>query len=161
MDCHLTEKISLLIDGELGEEEVKETTAHLSACDACQRARDDFLLLRREINSYASEPDMLAQRRILRRILVSGKPTLWRRSIRLPVPAFALLLFAVVALGAWLMLLRQTAPAPAEAKPEKVLRETPAPTQGAQDKLDLARFDRGERAAIYKVRRTSQGGVEQ
>jgi hypothetical protein len=104
---------------------------------------------------------MLAQRRTLRRILVSEKPRLWRRSIRLPVPAFALLLFAVVALGAWLVLLRQSSPAPAEAKPEKILRELPAPTEGTQDKLDLARFDRGERAVIYKVRRTGQGRVEQ
>ncbi|MDT4953350.1 MAG: hypothetical protein QOJ02_1488 [Acidobacteriota bacterium] len=159
MDCHFTEKISLLIDGELGEEEAKETAAHLSTCDACQRAHDDFLLLRREINSYASEPDMLAQRRTLRRILVAEKPPLWRRNIRLPVPAFALLLAAVIALGTWLVLMRQTAPAQAEAetKPGKVLTK-PAPTQ---DALDLARFDRGERAAIYKVRRASQGDVEQ
>jgi anti-sigma factor RsiW len=162
MDCHFTEKISLLVDGELGEEDAKETAAHLSTCVACQRAHDDFLLLRREINSYASEPDTLAQRRALQWILVSEKPPFWRRSIRLPVPAFALLLAAVIALGAWLVFLRQTSHALAEAEtqPRKVLWK-PAPTPGKQDALDLARFDTGERAAIYKVRRAGQGDVEQ
>ena len=162
MDCHLAEKISLLIDGELGEEEAKETAKHLSTCDACQRAYHDFLLLREELNSYAAAPDTLAQRRALQRILLSEKPPFWRRSVRLPVPALALLLVAVVALAALLAFVRQapTAPAKAETKPEKVLTK-PEPTPGEQDVLDLARFDRGERAAIYKVRRTSQGEVEQ
>jgi anti-sigma factor RsiW len=162
MDCHFMEKISLLIDGELGEEEAKETAAHLSACVVCQQAHQDFLRLRSQLSSYAAEPDFIAQRRALQRILVSEKPTLWRRSIRLPVPAFALLLAALVALGAWLVFVRQTSPAKAEgeAKPVKVLVK-PAPAQGTQDALDLARFDRGERAVIYKVRRTNEGNVEQ
>ncbi|MDT4897790.1 MAG: hypothetical protein QOH25_2867 [Acidobacteriota bacterium] len=159
MDCHFTEKISLLIDDELTEEEAKEATAHLSDCVACQRAHDDFLRLRGEINSYAVASDFVAQRRALRRILGAEKPPLWRRSIRLPVPACALLLVALISLGVWLAFVRQSMPVSKEAemKPQKVLTR-PAP---AQDLLDLARFDRGERAAIYKVRRANQGDIEQ
>ena len=159
MDCHFTEKISLLIEGELNEEEAKAATAHLSTCAACQRAHEDFLRLRSEINSYAFAPDFVAQRRALRRILGAEKLPLWRRSISLPVPAFALLLVAVISLGVWLAFVRQSAPMPKEAemKTPKVLPR-PAPER---DLLDLARFDRGERAAIYKVRRANEGDIEQ
>jgi anti-sigma factor RsiW len=162
MDCHFTEKISLLVDGELDADAAKETTEHLSACPICRSTRDDFLRLRGQLNSYATEPDFIARRRALERILGSEKPPLWRRSIRLPVPAFALLLVVFAALAAWLAFIRQTAPAQTRAasQPEKVLKK-PAPAEGAQEALDLARFDRGERAAIFKVRRTSQGDVEQ
>lgn len=159
MNCHFTEKISLLIDGALGEEEAKELSAHLSTCEACQRSHQDFLRLRGELKAYSFAPDSVSQRRALRRILVSENPPPWKRSIRLPVPAFALLLAAVVALGIWLVYARQTGQAPAEAqtKPVKIVTMPAA----SQDVLDLARFDRGERAAIYKVRRTGQGDVKQ
>ncbi|HEV7376665.1 MAG TPA: zf-HC2 domain-containing protein [Pyrinomonadaceae bacterium] len=159
MNCHFTEKISLLVDGELGEQEAKELGAHLSTCEACQRSQADFLQLRSELKAYSAAPDFVAQRRTLRRILVSENPPPWKRSVRLPVPTFALLLAAVVALGIWLVYARQSrqAPAKAETKPVKIVTMPAA----SQDALDLARFDRGERAAIYKVRRTSQGDVEQ
>ena len=159
MNCHFTEKISLLIDGELNEKEAKEATAHLSTCVACQRAHEDFMRLRGEINSYAFAPNFVAQRRALRQILDAKKPPLWRRSVRLPVPAFALLLVALISLGIWLAFVRQSTPVSKEAlmKPQKALtRPAPAP-----DLLDLTRFDRGERAAIYKVRRANQGDIEQ
>jgi anti-sigma factor RsiW len=162
MSCHFTEKISLLVDGELSDEEARELGAHLSTCEACQLSHADFLRLRGELKAYTLAPDFVAQRRALRRILVSENPPPWKRSIRLPVPAFALLLAAVIALSLWLVTVRQSGQTPAEAetKPVKILT-TPAPARGTQDALDLARFDRGERAAIYKVRRTSQGDVEQ
>jgi anti-sigma factor RsiW len=162
MDCHFTEKISLLIDGELDEEEAKELSAHLPACEACRSSHADFLRLRSELKAYTFAPDFVAQRRTLRRIFGSENPPPWKRSIRLPVPAFALLLAAVIALGIWLASIRQSRqqPAKAETKPVKIMT-MPAASHDSQDALDLARFDRGERAAIYKVRRTSQGDVEQ
>lgn len=163
MDCHFTEKISLLIDGELSEEEAKEATAHLATCASCKRAQEDFLRVRNEIKTYAVAPDFNAQRRALRSILDSSKPPLWRRRVALPAPVFALLLLALVALGAWVASVRRNVKSAAEQKPAKVLT-APALQSTAQDSqggLDLARFDHGGRATIYKVRHTSVGDVEQ
>jgi anti-sigma factor RsiW len=159
MNCEFTEKISLLIDGELSQAEATEVTTHLAGCDSCQRAHDDFLRVRNEIESYATTSSFVSQRRALLQILASGKPSLWRRRIVLPAPVFALLLVALIALGVWVASVRRAAPAEAERKPGKVLT-MPVPSQDSQDGIDLARFDRGERAAIYKVRRTEQGDVE-
>lgn len=162
MNCHFTEKVSLLVDGELGEEEAKELNAHLLTCKDCRLSHADFLRLRSHLRAYSSAPDSLAQRRALSRILSSKNPPPWKRSIRLPVPAFALLLVAVIALSLWLISVRQPgqATSQAETRPVKIVA-MPAASRDPEDALDLARFDRGERAAIYKVRRTSKGDVEQ
>jgi anti-sigma factor RsiW len=160
MNCHFTEKISLLVDGELGEEEAKQLNAHLLTCKDCRLSHADFLRLRSHLRAYSSLLDSVAQRRALSRILGSENPPAWKRSIRLPVPAFALLLAAVIALSLWLMSVRQSVQAPAETKANKIVT-MPAASRDSEDALDLARFDRGERAAIYKVRRTGQGYVEQ
>lgn len=159
MNCDFTEKISLLIDDELSDAEATEVTAHLAVCHTCRRSREDFLRVRSEIKSYASAPDFVAQRRALLQILASEKTPLWRRRIALPAPVFALLLLALIALGVWAASVRRAAPAEAERKPGRVLT-LPVPAQDSQNGIDLARFDRGERAAIYKVRRTEQGDVE-
>lgn len=160
MDCDFTEKISQLIDDELSEEEAKDVSSHLATCEACRRAHEDFLRWRGEIQSYAAAPDLIAQRQALRRIVASGKPSPWKRRIALPVPAFALLLIAVVSFGIWAAFLRQRPATKTEKNPERVLT-MPAPArQDARGVLDLARFDRGDRATLYKVRRTNQGGVE-
>ena len=159
MNCDFTKKISQLIDNELSEEEAQLARAHLATCALCQRAHEDFLHLRGEIKAYVAAPDLIANGRVLGRILAFGKPTLWSRSVALPVPAFALLLIAFVSLGIWTAFLRQPGPTKTE-KPEKVLT-VPAPLpQEPQGALDLARFDKGERATLYKVRRTNQGDVE-
>ncbi|HKC63159.1 MAG TPA: zf-HC2 domain-containing protein [Pyrinomonadaceae bacterium] len=161
MDCDFTERISLLIDGELSESDATEARAHLATCAACQSAQKDFLLVREEIKSYATSPDFIAQRRALRQILGSKKPPLWKRRVALPAPVFALLLFALVSLGVWVAAMRRTVPTAAEQKPAKV---SPAPQNHAQDSqsgIDLARFDHGERAAIYKVKHTAEGDIEQ
>ena len=161
MNCDFTEKISQLIDDELSEEEAKGARAHLATCVACQSIHEDFLRLRSEIKSYDATSDLIAQHHALRRILASDKPPFWKRSIALPVPAFALLLMAVVSLGLWLAFLRPSTSTKTEKNTERVLT-APAPAQkDAQGALDLARFDRGERASIYKTRRTNQRDVEQ
>ena len=161
MDCQFTEKISLLIDGELSEMEAKETRAHLATCDDCQRAQEDFLSLRGAIRAYAPTPNLAAsQERALRRILGSEKPVLWKRSVTLPTPVFALLLVALVALGIWGAFTQRATRAPAgtDARPGRVLS---APATDSRGGIDLARFDHGERALLYKVRRTNPGDVEQ
>src|SRR5438067_5136155 len=120
MDCHFTEKISLLIDGELSEREEREAAAHLATCHVCQRAQADFLRVRSEIKSYASSPDLAAQRtRALRHILDSKKPPLWRRRVAVPAPVLALLLITLIALVVWVTSTRRAMPIVAEQKPAK------------------------------------------
>ena len=43
MSCYLTEKISLLIDGELPQAEAREIERHLVTCSECHQTREDFL----------------------------------------------------------------------------------------------------------------------
>jgi anti-sigma factor RsiW len=161
MNCDFTEKDSRLIDDELSEEEAKGVSLHLATCEACQRAHEDFLRLRGEIKAYIAAPDLVAQRQALRQIIASEKTALWKRRITLPAPAFALLLVAIISLGIWIAFLRQPAPARTENPSERVLT-VPAPVhKDSRGALDLARFDSGGRATIYKERRTNQGGVEQ
>lgn len=69
MNCDWTEKISLLIDGELDADEARAAEGHLADCAACQQAREDFLLMRQEISSFSVGIDPVAQRQALRKIL--------------------------------------------------------------------------------------------
>ena len=69
MDCAQTEKISLLIDGELPPAEVREVERHLLGCETCQSARADFLLLRSQIADYGSLLDPSASRQALAQVL--------------------------------------------------------------------------------------------
>jgi hypothetical protein len=73
MSCHLTEKISLLIDGELGREEAALLTEHLPGCAFCQQAREDFLHLRQQLSAIEAAPHLLIQQQeTLRNILATG-----------------------------------------------------------------------------------------
>ncbi len=71
-DCNWTEKVSLLIDGELAAVEARAVEQHLGDCFACRLAREDFLLLRHQISTYRPEVNLLAQRRALGHILGSA-----------------------------------------------------------------------------------------
>jgi hypothetical protein len=72
-NCDWTEKVSLLIDGELGSEEANAVETHLGDCFACRMAREDFLLLRHRISSYHADVNLLAQREALQNILAAGR----------------------------------------------------------------------------------------
>ncbi|HYG09979.1 MAG TPA: zf-HC2 domain-containing protein [Pyrinomonadaceae bacterium] len=72
MKCDRTQKVSLLIDGELPRAEAQELERHLDLCDDCQSAREDFLLLRRQLADYPLELDAFARQRALKRILAAG-----------------------------------------------------------------------------------------
>lgn len=71
-NCDWTEKVSLLIDGELAADAAQTVETHLEDCFACRMAREDFLLLRQRINSYRPEVSLIAQREALRNILAAG-----------------------------------------------------------------------------------------
>jgi hypothetical protein len=72
MKCVWTQKVSLLIDGELERAEAREVEQHLDACDDCREAQADFLSLRRQIAAYRIDLDAFAGQRALRRILAAG-----------------------------------------------------------------------------------------
>lgn len=71
MDCEFTQEVSLLVDGELAPHEAARLRAHVEGCADCRRARESFLLLRRELRSYERAPDPHAQSKALAAILGS------------------------------------------------------------------------------------------
>jgi Putative zinc-finger len=81
MNCDCTEKISLLIDGELSTAEERELERHLLNCSECQAAKADFLSLRSQLNEFPVPYSPLAQREALARILDTGKPAATPRSL--------------------------------------------------------------------------------
>ena len=158
-DCNWTEKVSLLIDGELAAQEARAVEQHLGDCFACRLAREDFLLLRHQLSSYHADVNLLAQRRALDSILGSdnsARPTANASNRReraaglFAFPRFGPALVAasalvLVGLVVGLLMMRDKTPneiavrpQPAAASPTpdggnsgaKVL--TPAPTPGMQ-----------------------------
>ncbi|HEV3471182.1 MAG TPA: zf-HC2 domain-containing protein [Pyrinomonadaceae bacterium] len=71
MSCDWTEKISLLVDGELPPAEAAAAEAHLAGCPECRDARSEFLFFRRQLGSYPADVNPSAQRRALAAILAS------------------------------------------------------------------------------------------
>jgi|GEM_PF-413244 len=87
MKCERTQKVSLLIDGELPPAEAHEVERHLHLCGDCRTAREDFLLLRRQIADYPLELDAFARRRALKRILAAdGNATGLEHTSATPTP---------------------------------------------------------------------------
>lgn len=155
MDCEWTEKVSALVDEELGKEEASSLREHINQCEICRQAEMGFLILRRELKSYTgSELQHDARSHALKRILDSENIPLWKRRIALPVPALALIILAVIVLGALMASARwrQGRTRAVEAVREEKTIAPPAPTASSVDEVNLARFDHGARARIYKVR---------
>ncbi|MFL6207368.1 MAG: zf-HC2 domain-containing protein [Pyrinomonadaceae bacterium] len=75
MSCELTERVSLLVDGELAPAELHEVERHLLTCADCQQARLDFVNLRQQIIAYPVLVDYVAQRRALAQILAGQHGT--------------------------------------------------------------------------------------
>lgn len=69
MTCSQTEKVSLLIDGELPPAEALKVKQHVSQCGECHEAHESFLLLRGQLNSYESAIDNAAVQAALARVL--------------------------------------------------------------------------------------------
>ena len=148
MNCDWAEKVSLLIDGELSPQDARAAEGHVETCAACRRAKEDFLVVRGQINSYPVAADREATRRALEKVLAAAAGTRdvsrgerfvrearasssGRRAWSLPrlTPAFAsalALLVLAAALGVvWTTLKREAAPTqvaektqPSEAAPQ-------------------------------------------
>ncbi len=156
MNCEMTEKVSLMIDGELALTEMDALVEHLAVCASCRQAQKDFLRLRHQLVAYEVQPDPAQQQRALNRILGAQAAPLWQRTIALPAPVFALLLCLLVGLSGWLVAQRAIQPAKGPSDGRRVIvpppNETAAPTA-----FDLSRFDRGARAVIYAAKRAERG----
>jgi anti-sigma factor RsiW len=150
MNCDLSEKVSMLIDGELPASEADQMTKHIIDCAICRQVERDFRGLRHQIKSDEFEPDPIAQRQMLWKVLASQESLLWRRTIALPAPVFALIVVALLALIVWSVI------------SDRLARETDhrvskapvlSPSKSETGSIDLSRFDRGERAILYKEHR--------
>jgi hypothetical protein len=75
MACDQNEKISLLIDGELSQDEARGLELHISICGQCSQVRDDFLVLRNQISSYAVSVEQSQLRPALARVLAKTRTT--------------------------------------------------------------------------------------
>lgn len=157
MDCEFLERVSLLIDGEMSREESEQVREHIAACAVCRLAEQEFLLVRQQIRSYGSAPDSYGAAQAFREITREKAASWWGRKIALPAPAFALMVLLVLTSLAWSLI------RPAAREPQRNERATRPPVidqQGA-DQPDFSRYDHGERAEIYKARRTASGNLEQ
>lgn len=176
MNCDWTEKVSLLVDGELAGGEASATESHLEACDACRAARADFLLFRHQLSSYSTETSVAAQHRALEAILSSKTPATpmrvvgesgawlpragWRERVaglfaapRL-APAAALLTLVIVALGLFAYAsLRREAQTAREISPDIPSRESANATPGPSPRRDAPTVagpakEKGERVVV-------------
>ena len=152
MECEFTEKVSMLFDGELPQEEMRQVSTHINTCSICRQARQDFLEVRQQIRSYESKRDPAAEERALRRIIGAEQLPFWKRRVPVPAPAFALLVMALIALAAWTVV-AGLGGAGQPFDPTGAGRGQPsiASYPGA---IDFSRYDHGERAVIYKTRRS-------
>ena len=69
MSCDFTEKVSLLIDGELPSNEARALERHLLECVECRQVRADFLSVRNQISAYLPTLAPAAPREALAHVL--------------------------------------------------------------------------------------------
>ncbi|HEX8163127.1 MAG TPA: zf-HC2 domain-containing protein [Pyrinomonadaceae bacterium] len=158
MDCNWTEKISLLVDGELSAEEAGSVERHAADCFACRLAREDFLLLRRRLVSYRAASNPLAERQALRKILggapAAGTSRGWRERAasvfalpRLAPALGAAAAMIAVALLVGLVVLRAGRDAEVardlKSAPQKNANVAPAPS-APREAVNVARGGGGE-----------------
>jgi anti-sigma factor RsiW len=174
MDCKgFRETLDLYLDGELAPEATSAAQLHEQECDSCHRAAASLLHLRRQMKSAVAQhqppPELVnavqrisqpAWKRWFGMSDLSGFPgsasrksfPVWRKNITVPLPVFALLLIAV-AFGAWLVS-RRPGKVPSsipKAQSEPAIQAAGGPAGG--EVMAFSRFDRGQRASIYKMPR--------
>ena len=139
MHCDCTEKVSLLIDGELSPVEARELERHLLTCTECQEARGDFLNLRNQFASVPVSFRPVAQREALARVL-GKEPSVsrgfaWRWLFNPAVAAVASLLIVAGVIALLLYPRSKLGPAPSEeiaGFPTRKPTPVPAPSRSAE-----------------------------
>ena len=163
MDCEFLERVSLLIDGEIGDAESERVREHIKGCAVCRQAEQEFQHVRQQIRSYKSKADSYSAERALREITGRKTARWWEKKIALPAPAFALMVLVMLAVLSWSLFARPSATAPGvgqQAARAPVIK-SPGFSVPVDGQPDFSRFDHGERAVIYKARRTPAGNLEQ
>ena len=128
MACEWTERVSLLLDGVLSNGEAAEVEGHLGGCAECRAAQGTFLEVRAALRGHQMPLEPSAQLAALTQVLAARRVPWWRRPIPLPAPALAGLVALLVALGV-------------------------AAARGPREPPPASAYDRGERMAIYVVKR--------
>lgn len=126
MNCNYTEKVSLLIDGELAAAEAREVERHLLSCADCEQLRADFLSLRSRIASFETSLQPTVQNRALKKILSTDRGAPARRvqwAFGTQAVAFATLLIVGAIIG---LILYQTSNTVAPEKQQAAV-QTPSP----------------------------------
>ena len=144
MTCPELFKVSMLMDGELSPTQEAQLRIHLADCRECSQAWQDFTALRRQMQSVTADAANDADD-VLKRILFPSKSGFWRRRIAVPAPLAAAAALLLAALTVWTATMRlgQATQTPL---PSGIEAQFPSPPEG----FDLARFDQGGRALIYK-----------
>jgi anti-sigma factor RsiW len=144
MNCNFAEKVSMMIDGEIPESEVKAVRIHIAECDECRDIEKAFLFFREQLRESATN---FAGERIK---ATAKRPRFWRKGISVPVPAFAGVLLVLVGLSIGLIVWRsgQTGKVVVD-NPTKIFPATSEKT----GELSISRFDKGGRAEIYVTER--------
>ena len=145
MTCTQTEKVSLLIDGELTPSQASEVKDHLQHCADCSDAHESFLLLRSQLTSYQSAIDSSAVNAALAKVLSRRESTQppfvtpnWRerlaaafspgRAFNTGFAAAAALVILAVAIGLIALLSREQQPQVAVVSTEQNRPATPGPS---------------------------------
>lgn len=168
MNCkEFREILDLYVDKELSSEALATAQIHVNKCPACRRAERQLLKLRHSLQVAAlrHEPpqDLVRSvqsiaeprwRKLLpirdRNGVVQSEP-LWRRNIRVPVPAFALLLVSAVIFG--FLFLRATLASREPHQPNRAAAIKSTQLEAAVEATDFSSFDHGGRATLYKASR--------
>jgi anti-sigma factor RsiW len=175
MDCkEFRELLDLYVDGELAPSAMASASVHSNECQPCRRTQRELAQLQHALKSVVRQhqpPADLVQaiRKIHQsawpRMMLHSRPSrllssqtqgpgaFWHRKVMLPVPVVALLLLAFLITLVWLVLPRRPDQTSANNKAKREQVDS-VRSQSPGDQTWFARFDHGERAAVFKVRLT-------
>ncbi len=152
MNCPELSRVSEWVDGELSRTEVDELSLHLESCAVCRSAADEYGLIREDLRRRFRAPDSTLRKQAFSR-LVSGRPPLWRRTIAVPGPAVAAAALCLMALALWVGV-SELRDRPPDRAARPVVAARSVATARRVGSIDFTRrFDRGERAVMYKETR--------
>src|SRR5262245_61474332 len=104
-DCEYSEKVSELIDGALEPEEIDRVKWHLRTCAACSEMHQSFLETRAQLKALGSTLTTRIDQRA-RNVIINagqGRPSIWNRTIRIPIPVAAVLMAVMFGLVIWIV----------------------------------------------------------
>ena len=187
MDCkEFRESLDLYVDHELSGDGMAVAEQHVRECGPCRHVERDLrrlrVALKTEVNRHELPPDLIhrvrSQFQPSWRAALGMRPSqaaldstdqvlharsfalLWKKRVSLPAPIFAALLVVTLAVVSWSVFHRTNGQV-MDPKPGPIrARLTSQPGDGRQREIDLSRFDRGDRAAIVKIRHTEEAPYE-